>query len=949
MPLSASSSPSRGSDASSSAAPNNSDPHALASDSEDPSFDLEHVQTSTPHKGTRRHLYTDEADEEDAMHASDTESLHLEEDDLERTGRGAGTPLSSQTAALTRRSLLRFAGDEDAALFASPSVSLQPGSGRLAHSLRRDVRSELYAPSPSTGSSTLADRDDEITRKGFLVHGEDDVTLRRTRLELSRHEQIVEETDEDQGTVLPPGGSDDGSSSSPRPLRRARVGDLASYVDARMSASTSTHRTPRRSPPSARYAPTTPSAPGAFPSSTRKSPSFRSPSSSLPAASASTPPTTSSHQIQDAFKRLITGPDGALAHSAERRAALAAAATGPSPARHEPPTPHPAGYYAFVPSTTLPLERGTTSRREKRHEQALHEEDDRLDTPSRAQVQPSKLDRALRHLAQAQHEARAVDSASEVDLDEYFRPGAMNGSLEDQAEGPAPDAHFAGRSAIDFAMARSFAHEQGESVGYAPQASADDEDVRPPRRRVPPALRASQSVRFASPPPRPRSPSTSPPRSPSPPPTSTLRRSTTPPLPPPSPPLPPLPPLLAPDSPEPARNISRASFTRRPSSSATRRSPPRASERLAPVPPLGIDPPLVSPVFDSPPRSRITRPGWDRPTSSTPPRGAHYAPPAPSGTPPNQSQLSLSRTAARSPAPSPAREGEPTIGRLLGSPVRQSSREQDEADRSAERTVQDLVSQLADAVEALTAARDAVSLAPAARLDERGLPLARANELRGELERRKKDSEKRRRELQEEMREIEARNGRESDRRAAILDQLAETYEIEQELGFKVDELKRSVEGMGQLVGDRVAHAVGQTLQLDTQRRSRRLFIAFCVQLAIFLLFLRFANSRALALYDSTYYDSFHPALFHLPSSYSPSSSSPSFLSLAAPSDPHLSLETLAAFAPYPPSTGAPAWAPLAALELVFKRLALLSQRLWAARGGTTSAAPTVSSYVVPS
>ncbi|GJN92814.1 hypothetical protein Rhopal_005852-T1 [Rhodotorula paludigena] len=787
MPLSAPSSPSRGSDASSSAAPNNRDPHALASDSEDPSFDLEHVQTSTPHKGTRRHLYTDEADEEDAMHASDTESLHLDEDDLERARRGAGTPLSTQTAALTRRSLLRFAGEQDAALFASPSVSLQPGPGRLAQSLRRDVRSELYAPSPSTGSSTLVDRDDDITRKGVLVHGEDDVTLRRTRLELSRHEGIVEETDEDQGTVLPPGGSDDGSSSSPRPLRRARVGDLASYVDARMSASTSTQRTPRRSPPSARYAPTTPSAPGAFPSSTRKSPSFRSLSSSLPAASASNPPSTSSHQIQDAFKRLITGPDGALAHSAERRAALAAAATGPSPARNEPPTPHPAGYYAFVPSTTLPLERGTTSRREKRHEQALHEEDDRLDTPSRAQAQPSKLDRALRHLAQAQHEARAVDSASEVDLDEYFRPGAMNGTLGDQAEGPAPDAHFAGRSAIDFAMARSFAHEQGGPVGYAPRSSADEED------------------------------------------------------------------------------------------------------------------------------------------------------------------LSLSRTAARSPALSPAREGEPAIGRLLGSPVRQPKREQDEADRSAKETVQDLVSQLADAVQALTAARDAVSLAPAARLDERGLPLARADELRGELERRKKESEKRRTELQEEMHEIEARDGKESDRRAAMLDQLAETYEIEQELGFKVDELKRSIEGMGQLVGNQVAHAVGQTLQLDTQRRSRWLFIAFCAQLTIFLLFLRFANSRALALYDSTYYDPFHPALFHLLSSYSPRSSSPSFLSLAAPADPHLSLETLAAFAPYPPSTGTPAWTPLAALELVLKRLALLSQRLWAAKGGTTSAAPTVSSYVVPS
>lgn len=37
-----------------------------------------------------------------------------------------------------------------------------------------------------------------------------------------------------------------------------------------------------------------------------------------------------------------------------------------------------------------------------------------------------------------------------------------------------------------------------------------------------------------------------------------------------------------------------------------------------------------------------------------------------------------------------------------------------------------------------------------------------------------------------------------------MLRELAETYEIEHELGYKVDELKRTIEGMGQIVGDQV-------------------------------------------------------------------------------------------------------------------------------------------------
>lgn len=41
-----------------------------------------------------------------------------------------------------------------------------------------------------------------------------------------------------------------------------------------------------------------------------------------------------------------------------------------------------------------------------------------------------------------------------------------------------------------------------------------------------------------------------------------------------------------------------------------------------------------------------------------------------------------------------------------------------------------------------------------------------------------------------------------------MLRELAETYEIEHELGYKVDELKRTIEGMGQIVGDQVRSLV---------------------------------------------------------------------------------------------------------------------------------------------
>jgi uncharacterized sporulation protein YeaH/YhbH (DUF444 family) len=82
------------------------------------------------------------------------------------------------------------------------------------------------------------------------------------------------------------------------------------------------------------------------------------------------------------------------------------------------------------------------------------------------------------------------------------------------------------------------------------------------------------------------------------------------------------------------------------------------------------------------------------------------------------------------------------------------------ADLSADVTVQNLVSQLAAAVQALTSSQSA-SAASAAQLDERGLPARRETdgELRHELERRKKESAARRIELEDQLREIERQGG----------------------------------------------------------------------------------------------------------------------------------------------------------------------------------------------
>ncbi|GAA5916487.1 hypothetical protein JCM8208_006388 [Rhodotorula glutinis] len=962
--------PSEASDASTSSSSRPSAPH-LESDSDDPSFDLEHVHTSTPRKSAHRaHRQSDprgDRDDDDPLHASDTESLDLDlaQGDIDRRLHTHDRPASSTTPPLTRRSLLQLSQPRDgAAPFASSSAA------RLALSFRRG-NNDLYAPSPSTGSSTLVDREEDVTRKpgalsSAVRYGDDDVTVRRARVQLSvgRQGALVDDEyeDEDQETEQPGRAvSDEGESSSPRP-RRSRVGDLASYVDARMSSST-----PRRSPKRNRQTPATPAAPGAYPGSARKPSSF-CPAASFPSSSSSTPhrldsalfpsaPTststgTPSSQIHDAFSRLITGPDGALAHSAERRAALAA--TSPPPPRAaEPPTPHPVGHYAFVPTTSLPVERPARRREASRGRELDGEElDGRGGTPAR----PSKLERALRHLGQAQREAVEAGRGRDEREGEFGSREDEWGHAVEEEERRAEhvDGAAAGRSAIDFAMARSFRHDDER-----PASPSDDTDLRASsaRHRAAP-LRASHSVRFASPPPRRRSPSTSPAQSPHPPPPPGAReRSTTPPLPPPSPTLPPLPPPLEPDSPEPLRRSRRPDLMRRSHSSASpplddaapllnaapparpRSAPsPSTSQQRAPAPApapvLALDVDPAPPLARQPPLSPPpARERWTRPSSSTPPRGAHVDPPSPRRTPPragSEHEPERQRGAA-------AEGGGEAEGKGEGEG-------EGEGDRSAEDTVQALVGQLAAAVQALTASRAAgVTAAATAAVEEVRAPAGLEREgpqLRGEVERRRKESEKRWAAREREMRELEARGGEEATRRAGMLEQLVETYEHEHDLGSKVEELKRSIEGIGQLVGDQVAQAVGSSLAAGTRRRSQWLALALVAQLVLILFLLRLANSHALALFQTVYHDPFAPpALFHLPASSSSSSYSPFSFSLgggglsALDGEPFLSPETRTTFSPHPHPLAAGTGAGPGPLASVFGALKLVAQR-WVPRGG---------------
>ncbi|GAA5877207.1 hypothetical protein JCM8547_006298 [Rhodosporidiobolus lusitaniae] len=915
-------------------------PHQLASDSDDPSFDFTRVTTSTPRKAGTRSSRRGEGEEEE-LRASDTESLggglELDEDELERGLRARIGGQGGQGGKLTQRSLLQLSGG---------GRSFKQGA---ATAVRNVVRGEMHAPSPSTGSSTLVntDREEDV----FLpLREKSDATLRghfsarqtTTVREEQEHEgeeadlsqEGEDEEEEDQRTVLPPfsssraagEASEDGSSSSPvRQPRRSRIGNLASYVDAKMSASASSS-TPRRSPKTRRQLPSssslpalpsfappppgTPAAPGAYPPSARKP--LPSAYSRTALSSSHPPPPTSrfspTAQIHDAFSRLITGPDGALSHAHQR-------VSHSSSSQHQ---------HTFVPSSSLPVERRSKRRTAEEKAQGREREKER---------EPSKLEKALRQLSQAQREAgRNAD----------FLPPPHEEEEHEEREKGREDMGGAGqRSALEFAMARSFAAQEDDdeedlvdarrdqaerdarylavehaqsSSSAAEESLSDDQDLRQSALR-----RSSASVRFASPPqqqssfraPSPRSPSPSPPR------TAPTRfspsrqhppRPTTPPL----PALPDLPPPIFPESPEPASRIRQRAHGRagggggveRSSSFLLRRSQSFDAARLAAE--KGREERQEQERLERVEEAN-SRKSPRRSMGSSGSRAAMAVGPSP----PRHSSSSFSTAQGR---PSPPR---PTAA-LAPDDLRRSSPSSSSApyssppppespssagEQDVDTSLPHLVSQLSSAVRALAAAHIAPSSSsavspPSGKLDARGLPAAPAREegedgLGRELARRRKESDRRRREMESELKELEAGGKTSQSRRADLLQQLTDTYVQEQELGFKMDELRKSVEEMGEFLGGQVAQAVGETLKEDTGRRARWFAWVIAIQLLLFLLFLRLANQHASSLFETLYHDPFDPpALFHLP----PLSS----ISSSAPYHGRLSPETLAALSPYP-------------------------------------------------
>ncbi|KAI5481115.1 hypothetical protein MNV49_005550 [Pseudohyphozyma bogoriensis] len=295
--------------------PHHLDPtHAEFDLDAEPSFSSANFQTSTPLRPRRAFRQSSESDEEgegeqqpDGLRASDTESVPEDDLDISLGGGTSGSKTATRLR-LTRRSLAQISS---ASASAGPSAD---ASGALrgsrdasggAHGLLGGLAGWPMAPSPSTGSSTLVEKDEyrysgsEGGKGKGKARERDDVTLRPASARKGRGiaEETVYEAQEVEEDV-------DFSSRSPPRTRRKRRGtaELASYIDARVTATPppassrqhpASHRTPLQSGTTANIS--TPAAPGAFPASIRKprvSPPSLYPASSPP-ANATSPSTTS--------------------------------------------------------------------------------------------------------------------------------------------------------------------------------------------------------------------------------------------------------------------------------------------------------------------------------------------------------------------------------------------------------------------------------------------------------------------------------------------------------------------------------------------------------------------------------------------------------------------------------------------------------------------------------
>lgn len=515
------------------------DEHEEMSEHE-PSFSSANFITSTPKKARGSSARGQDSDEdevvEDSLRVSDTESLDLDGGDGAAFVGSDGTPSgNSRRLRLTRKSLSQL---HDASSRRSNNNNQPTPRARAqltapnvegAHNIdahhgtddQPQVQSMLYsrglayAPSPSTGSSTLVERDDHSGPKASK------------RQPKGKERDFVAESatvreDYESGAEQGATSSSSNSSSQPRIRLDRRPGHLSSYLESKTAEIAPLPAVRARADLRA-SAPATPLAPGAFPKTAKVSAvsglRYTPPESTL---TRSTPVSSArpahliasgSQQVQDAFKRYITGPNGALTLSAERRALLGTASArntrASPPTGPEPPTPHPVGYYAFSPSTGLPVESMRDQRRhkgplppsaERRLKQQQHrgvawidEAGDAQDasdldgyderegvgrhseygqeaSPSERPRTSSKLEKALRHIGHHQRatESRPVNSQRQRDerhktaIEAFSRERASVSSEDDESDHDV--AGLAGRSAIEFAMAKSIIHDHHEQI-----------------------------------------------------------------------------------------------------------------------------------------------------------------------------------------------------------------------------------------------------------------------------------------------------------------------------------------------------------------------------------------------------------------------------------------------------------------------------------------------------
>ena len=758
---------------------------------DEPSFDLGRAQTSTPNKARGRcSTQRGEVGDAEPLYDSDTDSIAGEAQyggDEARDGRS--TPL-------TRRSLLQLAQNAHSIDPLPPHrgaplapLPVDPQSGlhdrRTLEALRRE---HLYAPSPSTGSSTLVDRDHAppLASSKTRYSGFQDVPALRDSSPRLTETMGPPPRPRMEGIFERDGGPSEDESVASQQLRRSRIGDLASFVDSRLTQREEHHSqstTPRRRQSlrvsaSERSRELDSAAAPVLPVSTpRLSASARS---STPNGRSGlkdgSPKSAGSTQVHDVFKRLITGPDGALAHSAARRAAAAATTAAFSSAslsasynRYEEqqqlPTPAPPGHYTFVPSSSLPVQREVPRRvsQEQTHplQRTLRSDVQDYEEVRYHQEGPSQLERALQHLSEAQRGSESRQGAPVYPREAVSRDA--NGTVERTRSTPTlPE----GRSAIDFAMAESSAFSHSEDDDEVAAARDPHANLwNSVRFAAEPTYRDQSPSRSMSPPPRSRSPS------PAPPPSASFANQST--FAGPgafpgssSPDLPPLPLPLPPESPEAARVAAPKS-----------RSPPSRFRRSRASPPEQphLSPPRHGPVSPSRPNRR---PGWERPASSTPPRHEGVEPPRPRGTPEHRPDLSLSRTArVSSSSMSPpstwqdhhADEQPSLIEPLRFEPSPPPPRlEENESNGAADESstsvkIKALVSQLSAAVQTLAEREpqvlpspppdDRLDLVQAEGKDEPPLP----TRLRSALEQRRQASDQRRQSLDAELDGIDAK------------------------------------------------------------------------------------------------------------------------------------------------------------------------------------------------